>query len=160
MLIASAAVAPAPAQWTQWGGPQRDFSCDATGLTDKWPEGGPATIWSREIGPGHSSILVEGDTLYTMCRRGDKDAVLALSTATGKTIWETRYDAPTKPDMQLDFGAGPHSTPRHPATTVAQVVPTKDSRRRMSEARRAFRIPKPLPGKSSPARIAAVTDRL
>ena len=110
MLIASAAVAPAPAQWTQWGGPQRDFSCDATGLADKWPEGGPTTIWSREIGPGHSSILVEDDTLYTMCRRGEKDAVLALSAATGETIWETRYDAPTKPDMQLDFGAGPHST--------------------------------------------------
>ncbi|MBU0638393.1 MAG: PQQ-like beta-propeller repeat protein [Planctomycetes bacterium] len=103
--------APAQAQWPQWGGPNRDFSCDVTGLAEKWPEAGPAQIWSREIGGGHSSIVVDDGVLYTMCRRDDQDAVLALNAADGKTVWETRYDAPTKPGMQLDFGAGPHSTP-------------------------------------------------
>ena len=104
-------VAPTFAQWLQWGGPNRDFSCDATGLADKWPEGGPPTIWSSEIGPGHSSIVVDGDTLYTMCRRGDKDAVLAYNADTGAKAWETPYDAPTKPGMLLDYVPGPHSTP-------------------------------------------------
>ena len=93
------------------GRPHRDFSCEAAGLAEKWPEAGPHELWSREIGTGHSSILVDGDTLYTMCRRDDKDAILALSAKTGETLWETTYDAPTKPDMQLEFGPGPHSTP-------------------------------------------------
>lgn len=111
ILIASGCAAPATAQWTQWGGPRRDFSCGSAGLADKWPEQGPREIWSREIGGGHSSIVVDDDTLYTMCRRDDQDAVLAVKARTGETVWETRYDAPTTPNMQLDFGPGPHSTP-------------------------------------------------
>jgi outer membrane protein assembly factor BamB len=46
-----------------------------------------------------------------MCRRDDKDAVLAVSAADGQTVWETQYDAPTKEGMDLEMGAGPHSTP-------------------------------------------------
>jgi len=112
-LIAAATgcTSAAPAQWTQWGGPNRDFTNDSTGLADEWPAGGPRQLWSREIGGGHSSILVEGDKLYTMCRREAKDAILAIRADTGATFWETQYDAPAKPDMWLDYGAGPHSTP-------------------------------------------------
>lgn len=110
-LLVCACVDSASAQWTQWGGPRRDFTSDAIGLAEKWPESGPPKIWSREIGNGHSSILVDGDFLYTMCRRGDQDAVLAVHADTGKTAWEFKYDAPTKPRMRLDFGPGPHSTP-------------------------------------------------
>ena len=111
MLTACGYVPPASAQWTQWGGPHRDFRCDSSGLADQWPEDGPREVWSREIGGGHSSIIVDGDTLYTMCRRDDKDAVLAIDARTGETVWETQYDAPVKPDMALDYGPGPHSTP-------------------------------------------------
>lgn len=111
LLLATGSAAPGLAQWTQWGGPRRDFSSDPAGLAEKWPQDGPRKIWSREIGGGHSSILVDGDTLYTMCRRGDKDAILAINAKTGQTVWETQYEAPTKEGMQLDFGPGPHSTP-------------------------------------------------
>jgi outer membrane protein assembly factor BamB len=112
LLFVVGGLAPfALAQWTQWGGPNRDFSCDSTGLADKWPEGGPHEIWSREVGGGHSSITVDGETLYTMCRRGDQDAVIAINASTGEIVWETKYDAPTTPEMWLDFGPGPHSTP-------------------------------------------------
>ena len=110
-LIGSGMVIPATAQWTQWGGPRQDFHCESSDLADKWPEAGPRKLWSQPIDHGHSSILVDGETLYTMCRRGDKDAVLALAADTGEKLWETQYDAATKPDMQLEFGPGPHSTP-------------------------------------------------
>jgi outer membrane protein assembly factor BamB len=110
-LIAISGIFPAMAQWPQWGGPNRDFTNDSTGLADEWPEGGPRKLWSREIGSGHSSIVVDSGACYTMCRRGEQDAVLAISADTGETIWETRYDAPTKPGMALDYGPGPHSTP-------------------------------------------------
>jgi outer membrane protein assembly factor BamB len=111
IMVASGWIAPATAQWTQWGGPHRDFSCDSTGLADAWPEDGPREVWSREIGTGHSSIVVDDETLYTMCRRDDQDAILAINAHTGETVWETQYDAPAKPDMALDYGPGPHSTP-------------------------------------------------
>ena len=111
LLLVLGLAADARAQWTQWGGPHRDFSCDSTGLADKWPESGPPKVWTREIGSGHSTIVVDRGRLYTMCRRDEQDAVLALDADTGQTIWETRYDAPTTEGMQLEFGAGPHATP-------------------------------------------------
>ncbi|MCK4341772.1 MAG: PQQ-binding-like beta-propeller repeat protein [Phycisphaerae bacterium] len=64
-----------------------------------------------DLGAVVDGVVLDGDTLYTMCRRGDKDAVLAISANTGETVWETPYDAPTKKGMDLEYGSGPHSTP-------------------------------------------------
>ncbi len=110
-LLTLGLASAAQAQWTQWGGPHRDFTCDSTGLADRWPDDGPRRLWRSDIGPGHSAIVTDGDTLFTMCRRDNQDAVLAFNAATGEPVWETRYDAPPKEDMLLDLGAGPHSTP-------------------------------------------------
>jgi outer membrane protein assembly factor BamB len=111
LALVLAAAGTARAQWRQWGGPRRDFTCDAGKLAAEWPESGPRRLWQREIGSGHSSIVVDEGRLFTMCRRGEQDAVLALDAETGATVWERRYDAPTKEGMLLDFGPGPHSTP-------------------------------------------------
>jgi outer membrane protein assembly factor BamB len=111
ILSVSAASLNADLAWTQWGGPNGDFTCDAIGLAQTWPESGPVEVWSREIGPGHSTILCEDGVLYTMCRRDAKDAVLAVNAATGETIWEYQYDAPPAPGMLDDYGVGPHSSP-------------------------------------------------
>ena len=43
--------------WLQWGGPNRDFLIEASGLSDKWPEAGPPVLWSRPLGTGHSAIF-------------------------------------------------------------------------------------------------------
>src|SRR5262245_47094645 len=105
--------------WLQWGGAGRNFMPDATGLAASWPAGGPKKLWSRALGEGHSSILVEGTRLYTMyrpagmlnmVRRSQEEVVVALDSTTGKTIWEYRYPAPTD-DVDFSQGAGPHSTP-------------------------------------------------
>ena len=79
----------ADTRWTQWGGPNGDFTCDAEGLAVKWRDDGPAEVWSREIGAGHSTILHDDGIVYTMYRRGDKDAVLAVDANTGKTIFQS-----------------------------------------------------------------------
>src|SRR5216684_3601644 len=63
-----AAAATAAADWTQWGGPGRNFMSDAKGLASSWPAGGPRKRWSRPLGEGHSAILFEGGKLYTMYR--------------------------------------------------------------------------------------------
>jgi outer membrane protein assembly factor BamB len=120
---ASASPSGGPA-WRQWGGPNRNFMVNATGLADKWPEGGPRVFWSRPLGTGHSAILVDEGRLYTMYRVGNgqstggggrakgpfdaEESVVALEAATGKTIWEHKY--PSRRE-DFSFGAGPHSTP-------------------------------------------------
>ena len=89
--------------WRQWGGPNRDFLVNVTGLADSWPPEGSPVIWTRPLGTGHSSILADGDRLFTMYRRGDgrsrsgpweaEETVVAMDAATGATIWEYTYDS-------------------------------------------------------------------
>jgi len=104
--------------WRQWGGPNRNFMVEASGLAEKWPESGPRVIWTRPLGSGHSAILADGDRLFTMYRVGNgrarqgpwesQEAVIALDATNGKTIWEHKY--PSKIE-DFSYGAGPHSTP-------------------------------------------------
>jgi outer membrane protein assembly factor BamB len=124
VILASAVTAggtpgAAGEDWLQWGGPGRNFMVEAKGLASSWPAGGPAQLWTRALGEGHSSILAERGRLYTMARpswllsmvrRTQEEAVVALDAATGKTIWEFTYPAPTA-GLDFEFGAGPHSTP-------------------------------------------------
>ena len=127
-VLTLAAVAPAQtpgparpaataAAWLQWGGPSRNFVLDAQPLATSWPAGGPRRLWTRTLGEGHSSLLAEGDRLFTMYRlpgqgraRGEREAVVSLDAASGKTIWEMAYPAPVA-GLDFEYGAGPHATP-------------------------------------------------
>ena len=44
------------------------------GLASSWPAGGPKKLWSRALGEGHSSIVVENGRLYTLYRQITNDA--------------------------------------------------------------------------------------
>jgi outer membrane protein assembly factor BamB len=110
---------PAVRAWKEWGGPRRNFMVETSGLATSWPAGGPRSLWRRALGEGHSAILFENGRLYTMyrplgllsmVRRSQEEVVASIDAATGKTIWEHRYPAPTA-DVSFDQGAGPHSTP-------------------------------------------------
>jgi len=113
---------PSGGAWRQWGGPDRNFITDSTGLAETWPEGGPPALWSRPLGTGHSAILVDDGRLYTMYRVGNgrsgggrgqgpwdaEEVVVSLDAASGRTLWEHKY--PSRRE-DFSFGAGPHSTP-------------------------------------------------
>ena len=108
----------ATGEWRQWGGPNRNFLSDAVGLADAWPDTGPRVLWSRPLGLGHSSIVVDEGRLFTLYRPGKEvsrsgpweanESVIALDAATGETLWE--YEYPSEP-LNFRFGAGPHATP-------------------------------------------------
>lgn len=110
LLIAGSATAQTQG-WPQWGGPNRNFKSDATGLSGSWPATGPRQIWSRELGEGYSAIVAAGGTLYTMYRKGEDEIVIALDAQNGKTVWEYRYPAPFLKGMDMGNGPGPHATP-------------------------------------------------
>jgi outer membrane protein assembly factor BamB len=105
-------------EWLQWGGPQGDFMTDNVGLADSWPEAGPPEIWSRPLGAGHASILVDDGRLFTMYRvsHGEgggapwspSESVIAMDAATGDTLWEYSY---ASKNQDFGQGAGPHATP-------------------------------------------------
>jgi outer membrane protein assembly factor BamB len=110
-LSLAGVVAVADEAWREWGGDGRDFTCTGPKLAQHWPDAGPHKLWSRPITHGHATILVDGDRLYTTCRREDQDVVLALAADTGETVWECAYDAPVLDGMDVTFGPGPHATP-------------------------------------------------
>ncbi len=111
-LALPVAVAAEPTEsWTQWGGPRHDFKAPAEGVADSWGEHGPKVLWTRELGDGYSTILVEDGRLYTMYRAGDQEAVICLDAATGETIWEHRYDHDPHEGHVTQFGVGPRATP-------------------------------------------------
>jgi len=110
ILPASTAMAQS-ADWTQWGGPNRNFKSSTTGLASSWPASGPRKLWSRDLGDGYSAIAAEGGRLYTMYRSGEQDVVVSLDAATGKTLWEFRYDAAFTKEYVLEQGPGPRAMP-------------------------------------------------
>jgi outer membrane protein assembly factor BamB len=119
VAVPPAAVAPPPppppaaeGEWTQWGGPTRDFRiATPPALSTSWPASGPPRLWTRTLGDGYSSVVAAGNSLYTMYRRGQQDVVIALDAASGKTLWEVPIDAPQPPGYNMSAGPGPFTTP-------------------------------------------------
>ncbi|MGO4879593.1 MAG: PQQ-binding-like beta-propeller repeat protein [Bryobacteraceae bacterium] len=98
--------------WPVWGGKNRDFIVNTSGLADSWPAGGPKRIWSRPLGDGYSPIAEEGGVLYTGFRRDSHDVITALDSVTGKTIWEFNYDNPFTNSYSEAVGPGPYAMPQ------------------------------------------------
>jgi outer membrane protein assembly factor BamB len=110
ILLSLAAIVQAD-DWPVWGGKNRDFIVNATGLADSWPASGPKKIWSRALGDGYSPIAEEAGVLYTGFRRGSNDVVTALDAATGKTIWEYEYSSRFTNSFN-EVGPGPYAMPQ------------------------------------------------
>ncbi|UCE60526.1 MAG: PQQ-like beta-propeller repeat protein [Phycisphaerales bacterium] len=113
LVLIGLVVRPVEAQWTQWGGPNRNFMVETSGLANEWPDDGPAKLWSRELGEGYSAIIVDDGILYTMYRKRPSDEAeysIALDARSGRTIWEHKNASPFTPRM-AQYGPGPHSTP-------------------------------------------------
>lgn len=106
---------PALGQWSQWGGPNRNFRVKTKGLAEEWPKDGPNRLWHKELGVGYSGIVVDNGVLYTMYRKTmttPEEFTVALDAKTGKQVWQHENPAPLveKPDERWG-GQGPNSTP-------------------------------------------------
>ncbi len=110
-LLGLSTVPQSHAQWTQFGGPNHAFKADTPALANSWPTQGPSKLWSRELGDGFSTILVDAGRLYTMYRAKEMEVVVCLSAETGDTIWEYAYDSSPLKGHWDEFGRGPRATP-------------------------------------------------
>ncbi len=112
LTVASDVPAPSPTQaWPQWGGTTRDFKVDSPALADHWPEGGPKRLWTRPLGNGHSSVVMDGGKLYTMFRKNGEEIVVALNASDGTEVWQQRRTVPTYEEQTDAYGHGPNATP-------------------------------------------------
>ena len=106
----------ADAQWSQWGGPGRDFRADSARIGETWPATGPTELWRRSLGEGYSSIVVDNEIIVTMYREAEREVIVALAAHSGETVWQYGYEAPLVRDGYFDVwlnaaGPGPYSTP-------------------------------------------------
>lgn len=97
--------------WPQWRGAGRDGAAAFT-IPTSWPE--TLTLkWKVDVGTGYAAPITVGDRVYAFSRQGEDEVMRALDAATGKTIWETTYNATYKPNPAATrtHGTGPKSTP-------------------------------------------------
>jgi outer membrane protein assembly factor BamB len=94
-----------------WRGANRDGAFAFT-LPKAWPDS-LTRRWRVDVGTGYAAPITAGDRVYAFSRQGEEEVMRALEAATGKTIWETRYNAAYKPNPAATrtHGTGPKSTP-------------------------------------------------
>ena len=116
LLIAVSGIIPAHAQrpttdWAQWRGANRDGAATFSAPT-AWPDK-LNLKWKVEVGIGYSAPITVGDRVYAFSRQGEDEVMRALDAASGKVVWETKYNATYKPNPAATrtHGTGPKSTP-------------------------------------------------
>jgi len=76
--------------WPQFHGPNRDNLSTETGLLKKWPENGPALLWTaRGLGHGYSTVSIAAGMIYT-AGSIEKDTVITALNMDGKTQWQVK----------------------------------------------------------------------
>jgi outer membrane protein assembly factor BamB len=107
-VLVAAALAMA-ADWTEWRGPHRD------GVLLDEPKAWPEKLnlkWKIEVGEGHSSPILVGDSIYDFARFNDQETLFAIDPANGNIRWKQQYPAPYKVNSAAaGHGPGPKSTP-------------------------------------------------
>ena len=101
LLAAVCGLSPAIAQransdWPQWRGTNRDGTATFA-VPAAWPEK-LSQKWKVEVGTGYAAPITVGDRVYAFSRQNEDEVMRALDAATGKTIWETKYNATYKPN--------------------------------------------------------------
>ncbi len=99
LIPGQAAPTNLPGVWLQFRGPERDgISRETVPLARTWPEAGPKSLWSVEVGEGYAGPAVLDGRVYLMDYDRDKrqDALRCLSLEDGKEIWRYAYSVSIK----------------------------------------------------------------
>lgn len=107
------------ADWPQWRGPHRDGISEEKGLLQHWTAKGPPLDWKTAgLGEGYASLVISDGTIYTMGKRNNSSAVIALDGKDGRKLWETPIGGAG--------GEGPSSTPTVDGDRIYAVGPEGD----------------------------------
>jgi outer membrane protein assembly factor BamB len=105
-------VQPVVAQeWAQWRGPSRDGIVAPAAVPREWPAA-LQRAWRVEIGEGYSSPVFSNGRVFVHSRRDPEELVTAVDAASGKILWQQKYQASfTKNQYAVRMAKGPNSTP-------------------------------------------------
>lgn len=114
LLSASSAL---PQDWPQWRGQNRDGKATGFNAPQTWPKE-LTQKWKVTVGLGDATPILVGDKLYVFARQDGSEVARCLDAATGKEIWQEKYDA-----LGATGPASGHSGPRSsPAVAHGKVV--------------------------------------
>lgn len=106
LLVASRVAAQ---DWPQWLGANRDAQAANFQAPDKWP-GELTQQWKVTVGDGVSTPALVGKNLYVFARESGSEIVRCLDAASGKELWQDRYDVLPAEGPARNF-SGPRCCP-------------------------------------------------
>ncbi|QEL19043.1 outer membrane protein assembly factor BamB family protein [Limnoglobus roseus] len=112
---------PASADWPHVRGPAYDAISAEKGLADQWPADGPPVLWTRELGPGYSAIVVADGRAFTLFQTTAGMFLIALDADTGGEVWRERVGWPWQPG---GLYPGPYASPTWHAGRIYYATPT------------------------------------
>src|SRR5688500_2467950 len=96
---------------SQGRGPARDGKVSAAVVPQRWPAS-VTRDWTVETGEGYSSPVVAGGCAFIHSRRDPDEIVTAVELASGKVIWQQKYQSEFKKNQYAtQMAKGPNSTP-------------------------------------------------
>jgi len=100
----------APAQdWPQWRGPNRDGKAAGFTAPKTWPKE-LTQKWKVTVGEGVATPALVGDKLYVFSRQSGAEVTRCLDAASGKELWQEKYDALGATGPASGF-SGPRASP-------------------------------------------------
>ncbi|OAI54043.1 hypothetical protein AYO44_03940 [Planctomycetaceae bacterium SCGC AG-212-F19] len=112
LVVAGFAMGSLPAlggDWPQWRGPNRDAKAAGFDAPKSWPKE-LTQKWKVPVGDGVATPALVGDKLYVFARQGGNEVTRCLDAATGKELWQDKYEAQGATGPAAGF-AGPRSSP-------------------------------------------------
>src|SRR6185369_10457898 len=95
--------------WPQWRGPARDGKSAAFNAPKTWPKE-LTKGWKVMVGEGVATPALVGDKLYVFARTEGSETTRCLDAATGKELWQDKYDSAGASGPASGF-SGPRSSP-------------------------------------------------
>ncbi len=95
--------------WPQWQGANRDAKSPAFTAPQEWPKA-LNQKWKVDVGDGVATPALVGDKLYVFSRQQGSEITRCLDSATGKELWQDKYDAQGASGPASGF-SGPRSSP-------------------------------------------------
>jgi len=95
--------------WPQWRGPNRDARVTGFLAPKTWPKE-LTQKWKVTVGEGVATPALVGDKLYVFTRQGGNEVLRCLDAATGKELWQDKYEAKAVTGTAARF-PGPRSSP-------------------------------------------------
>jgi outer membrane protein assembly factor BamB len=79
--------------WPRWRGPRGDGISRETGIASELPPGGPAQLWSADVGIGYSSPVAVAGRVYLFSLNQRKETLTAFDASTGQILWSDESSA-------------------------------------------------------------------